>query len=131
MQYYRHKSLIFSYFFTAPQQSCCAKTNSNSLPHLYLQNTWEMKYPSFLQSVQHLLHRDLALIEGMNKEIFLFVLLAMSIPHLIDVHHYEQCDIGGLQDLLDGWCKDQTGTTTYYPAYKQYILINWDEFEGE
>lgn len=44
---------------------------------------------------------------------------------------YEQCDIGGLQDLLDGWCKDQTGTTTYYPAYKQYVLINWDEFEGE
>jgi len=44
---------------------------------------------------------------------------------------YEQCDIGGLQNLLDTWCKDQTGATTYYPCFKQYVLINWDEFEGE
>lgn len=42
---------------------------------------------------------------------------------------YEQCDIGRLQNLLDDWCKDQTGTTTCYPCYKQYVLIDWDEFE--
>lgn len=38
---------------------------------------------------------------------------------------YEQCDIGSLQGLLDDWCKEQTGTTTYYPCYKQYVLIDW------
>lgn len=42
---------------------------------------------------------------------------------------YEQCDIGGLQNLLDTWCKDQTGATTYYPCYKQYVEINWSEYE--
>ena len=50
-----------------------------------------------------------------------------------DLHEdaYEQCDVGGLQSLLDGWCEAQTGTTTCYPCYKQYVLIDWDEFEGE
>ena len=43
----------------------------------------------------------------------------------------EQCDADGLQKLLDKWCEEQTGATTYYPCYKQYVLINWDEFEGE
>lgn len=42
---------------------------------------------------------------------------------------YEQCDIGGLQNLLDAWCKDQTGATTYYPCYKQYVEIDWSEYE--
>lgn len=42
---------------------------------------------------------------------------------------YEQCDIGGLQNLLDTWCKDQTGATTYYPCYKQYVEIDWSEYE--
>ena len=47
-----------------------------------------------------------------------------------DLHEdaYEQCDVGGLQSLLDGWCEVQTGTTTYYPCYKQYVLIDWNEF---
>lgn len=42
---------------------------------------------------------------------------------------YEQCDISSLQNLLDDWCQDQTGTTTYYPCYKQYVEINWSEYE--
>lgn len=33
-----------------------------------------------------------------------------------------------LQKLLDDWCKEQTGTTTYYPCYKQYVKIDWDKF---
>ena len=41
---------------------------------------------------------------------------------------YEQCDIGSLQNLLDVWCKDQTGTTTYYPCYKQYVKIDWSKY---
>ena len=47
-----------------------------------------------------------------------------------DLHEdaYEQCDVDGLQKLLDDWCKAQTGTTTYYPCYKQYVLIDWNEF---
>lgn len=44
---------------------------------------------------------------------------------------YKQCDIGGLQNLLDTWCKDQTGATTYYPCYKQYVEINWSEYSEE
>lgn len=42
---------------------------------------------------------------------------------------YEQCDIGSLQDILDEWCKVQTRTTTYYPCFKQYVEIDWSEYE--
>lgn len=42
---------------------------------------------------------------------------------------YEQCDIGSLQDILDDWCKDQVGTTTYYPCFKQYVKIDWGKYE--
>ena len=41
---------------------------------------------------------------------------------------YEQCDIGSLQDILDDWCKEQTGTTTYYPCFKQYVEIDWSKY---
>lgn len=40
----------------------------------------------------------------------------------------EQCDGEGLQDLLDNWCKKQTGATTYYPCYKEYVIIDWSEY---
>ena len=47
-----------------------------------------------------------------------------------DLHEdaYEQCDIGGLQTLLDGWCEAQTGATTYYPCFKQYVEIDWSKY---
>lgn len=41
---------------------------------------------------------------------------------------YEQCDEGSLQELLDDWCKKQIGTTTYYPHYKQYVVIDWSKY---
>lgn len=44
---------------------------------------------------------------------------------------YEQCDEGSLQELLDDWCKKQTGTTTYYPCYKQYVVIDWSKYSDE
>lgn len=45
---------------------------------------------------------------------------------------YDQCDIGSLQKLLDEWCKDQYGATTYFPSFKQYVLIDWSEYnKGE
>lgn len=45
---------------------------------------------------------------------------------------YDQCDIGSLQKLLDAWCKDQYGATTYLPSFKQYVLIDWSEYnKGE
>ena len=44
---------------------------------------------------------------------------------------YEQCDIGSLQDILDDWCKEQTGATTYYPCYKQYVEIDWSKYSEE
>lgn len=44
---------------------------------------------------------------------------------------YEQCDEKSLQELLDDWCKKQTGTTTYYPCYKQYVVIDWSKYSDE
>lgn len=41
----------------------------------------------------------------------------------------ENCDYKSLQKLLDGWCKEQTGTTTYYPCYKEYVMIDWSRYE--
>lgn len=38
---------------------------------------------------------------------------------------YDYCDVSSLQELLNGWCEEQTGTTTYYPSYKQYVVIDW------
>lgn len=40
----------------------------------------------------------------------------------------EQCDADGLQKLLDKWCKEQTGTSTYYPCYKEYVIIHWERY---
>ena len=55
----------------------------------------------------------------------------LSAEQIEELHEdaYEQCDIGSLQNLLDVWCKDQTGTTTYYPCYKQYVKIDWSKYE--
>ena len=44
---------------------------------------------------------------------------------------YEQCDEGSLQELLDDWCKKQTGATTYYPCYKQYVVTDWSKYSDE
>lgn len=38
----------------------------------------------------------------------------------------ENCDYKSLQKLLDGWCKEQAGTTTYYPCYKEYVNMGID-----
>lgn len=40
----------------------------------------------------------------------------------------ENCDYESLQKLLDSWCKEQSGTTTYYPCYKEYVKIDWSKF---
>lgn len=47
-----------------------------------------------------------------------------------DLHEdaFEQCDADGLQKLLDKWCKEQTGTNTYYPCYKEYVIIHWENY---
>lgn len=42
----------------------------------------------------------------------------------------ENCDYRSLQKLLDDWCKEQTGTTTYYPCYKEYVKIDWSRYDG-
>lgn len=34
----------------------------------------------------------------------------------------ENCDYEGLQKVLDDWCSKQSGTTTYYPDYEEYVL---------
>lgn len=50
-----------------------------------------------------------------------------------DLHEdaYERCDEKSLQKLLDDWCKKQTGTTTYYPCFKQYVEIDWSKYSEE
>lgn len=42
---------------------------------------------------------------------------------------YDQCDIASLQVLLDKWCKEQIGTTTYYPRFDQYVKIDWTKYK--
>lgn len=34
-----------------------------------------------------------------------------------------------LQEFLDGWCKEQTGTTTYYPCYEKYVIVDWNKYK--
>lgn len=43
----------------------------------------------------------------------------------------DNCDNTSLQKLLDEWCKEQQGTTTYYPCYEEYIMINWNEWKDK
>lgn len=40
----------------------------------------------------------------------------------------ENCDYASLQKALDDWCREQTGTTTYYPCYKEYVKIDWSKY---
>lgn len=42
---------------------------------------------------------------------------------------YNISDEKELQDFLDKWCEKQTGTTTYYPYYKEYVRVKKDWFE--
>ena len=34
-----------------------------------------------------------------------------------------------LQEFLDKWCAKQTGTTTYYPCYKEYVKVQKEWFD--
>ena len=34
-----------------------------------------------------------------------------------------------LQECLDKWCEKQTGTTTYYPCYKEYVKVKKEWFD--
>ena len=36
---------------------------------------------------------------------------------------YDECDTESLQKLLDDWCKEQTGTTTYSPNYSIGVIM--------
>lgn len=48
-----------------------------------------------------------------------------------DLHEdaYENVDnIKELQEYLDNWCSKQSGTTTYYPCYKEYVSVQKDWF---
>ncbi len=38
-------------------------------------------------------------------------------------------DTRKLQEFLDDWCAEQTGTTTYYPCYKEYVRVKKEWFE--
>ena len=42
---------------------------------------------------------------------------------------YEYCDTKSLQELLNKWCSDQTGTDTYIPSYKEYVVIDWNKYK--
>lgn len=36
---------------------------------------------------------------------------------------YDNCDIHGLQKLLDDWTEKQTDAITYCPSYKEYVVV--------
>lgn len=38
-------------------------------------------------------------------------------------------DMKELQKLLDEWCKKQTGTSTVYPCYKEYVRVQKEWFD--
>ena len=38
-------------------------------------------------------------------------------------------DTRRLQEFLDEWCRKQTGTTTYYPCYKEYVRVKKEWFD--
>lgn len=38
-------------------------------------------------------------------------------------------DIEELQGFLDKWCEKQTGATTYYPCYKEYVRVQKEWFD--
>ena len=40
----------------------------------------------------------------------------------------DNCDYKSLQKALDDWCREQSGTTTYYPAYKEYVKVKIEWF---
>ena len=44
------------------------------------------------------------------------------------MENIDEKDIAELEEFLDNWCKKQTGTTTYYPCYKQYVKIDWSRY---
>lgn len=44
------------------------------------------------------------------------------------MENIDEKDIAELEEFLDNWCKKQTGTTTYYPCYKQYVVIDWNRY---
>jgi len=51
-----------------------------------------------------------------------------------ELHEDAEDNISGkdrkeLQELLDNWCKKQTGTTTLYPNYKKYVRVRKGWFE--
>ncbi len=51
-----------------------------------------------------------------------------------ELHEDAEDNISGqdrkeLQELLDNWCKKQTGTTTLYPNYKKYVRVRKEWFE--
>lgn len=51
-----------------------------------------------------------------------------------DLHEEAMDNISGedkeeLQKLLDEWCKKQTGTTTVYPCYKEYVRVQKEWFD--
>lgn len=41
----------------------------------------------------------------------------------------DNCDYESLQKALDEWCDKQSGTTTYFPCYKEYIKVDKKWFE--
>lgn len=42
----------------------------------------------------------------------------------------DNCDIKSLQEVLDDWCKKQTGTTTYSPCYREYVKVEEEWFKN-
>jgi hypothetical protein len=42
---------------------------------------------------------------------------------------YDNCSVDELQEFLDQYVEKQTGTTTYYPCFKQYVVIKKDYYK--
>jgi hypothetical protein len=64
-----------------------------------------------------------------NKTIANLFLIAENVCDEFELHEdaLGNCDSESLQKLLDEWCKEQTGATTYKPFFEQYVVIPYEE----
>lgn len=64
-------------------------------------------------------------VEKIHIDVYSILENACEDLHEDAMENISEEDIAGLEKFLDAWCQKQTGTTTYYPCYEQYVVIDW------
>lgn len=69
-------------------------------------------------------------VEKINIDVYSILENACDDLHEDAMESIGEEDIAELEKFLDNWCSKQTRTTTYYPCYKQYVVIDWSKYEA-